>query len=160
MSSVGTNAEWWLARIRLQSAPYARRRWVAVLAIIGWVLAYVLIAWEAFLHPSYSLLVVLVAILTSEGFLTTSIQIGRWMGNAGTQYFDAARRVVGKEFAANGASGIADRLGNVLRTYKGCLAETYSGLLGRKLMDSNCTVEKLCQSLAEVCASHPGPEGL
>ena len=151
-----TNPVWWTARVRLLARPTVRRHRAAILATVGWIILYPLLIVEALLYPSEIILVIVVTILTSEGFASTSILLWRWAGSLGTAYFEAAKDVIRTEVEGNGRAILASELGSVVDGFEPCLDKTYAGIFGRVDAKSACSVEAMCIAIALACRP-PGP---
>jgi hypothetical protein len=148
-----TDPGWWERRIRLHARPATRRRQAVIVAIVGWVALYPLMLVEAILYPSQIILLLIAAILTSEGFLSTTIALSRWAGTLGSAYYVAARDVIGSEVSAKGGESVSITLGRIADEFEPCLDKTYGSTFSRPKADSDCSVERLSKALAEACRS-------
>jgi hypothetical protein len=141
-----TNWLTWKKGIEASAIGFHDRGLVAVLMICGWVVAFVMIALLEFFAPMNIFLVVLLAIFTSEGFVSTTIQIVRWASNYGFKFIESSRKIIdsSKEIPVSAR----ERLHSAVNQFEPTIRRQYNVFW---LPNERETVDNLSKELAKIC---------
>lgn len=124
------------------SGLHDRKIWAAIM-IGSWIASYPTIIIFAAFEPTNLLFIILIAILTSEGFATTTTQIARWASKGGTDDYSIAQKMIHTHFTGN--KKLVTDLTEVCKDYEVLLKTKYDSFLNA---NDASTLDTFCKALA------------
>lgn len=118
--------DWWYERAIGKLPWYAERSLLSNLICAGWLMSYLAIVWMATSSQSSLPLVFVATMLTSEGFVSTTVMFSSWATNFGTSLFKSLLGVIDDEFGYGKNPSALASLQAVAHSRKDSLEDHYN----------------------------------